>query len=197
MKNLICCFLLLLGVTSASAQLIKPKEPVDPKYLAGAVPEVDGQVTFTRTFDVSDKGPADELYHNLQRWVKRYYNNENVLKLQNVKADSVNYRLETGVVEYLVFKSKALVLDRTQIIYMLKFSQKGSKLNVQMSQISYYYEEERSPEKYTAEEWITDSQCLNKKGTGLLLGRGKFRIKTVDKFNDICDQLENFLNQPQ
>ena len=46
MKNIVITLLLLLGMCSASAQLIKEKVPVDPKYLTGAVPVVDGKVTF-------------------------------------------------------------------------------------------------------------------------------------------------------
>ncbi len=196
MKNLLFCLLLLLGTTTASAQLIKEKEPVDPKYLAGGVPEVEGNVTFSHTFEVPASFSADSLYLTLQQWIKNYYNNDQTLKLQDILSDSINHRIELGVVEYMVFKSNALVLDRTQIIYMLKLSQKGNKLNVQMSQISYYYEEERTPEKYTAEEWITDKQALNRKGTKLLYGCGKFRTKTIDKFDEICKSL-NFCLDPR
>ncbi len=195
MKSFILSLLLLLCAVTVPAQLIKDSTPVDTKYLAGAVPEVDGKVTFSHTFDVSKMGTADSLHHYLLRWIGMYYNHENVLKRQNIVTDSLNHRIEVGIVEYLVFKSNALVLDRSQIIYSLKLSQKGNKLSVQMSQISYYYEEERSPEKYTAEEWITDSQSLNKKGTKILFGRKKFRIQTIDKFNDICENLEVFLNR--
>lgn len=195
MKNVLFALLALLLCTgTASAQLIKGKAPVDAKYLAGGVPEVDGKVVFSRVLTLDSTLPADSLYNCLRRWVGAYYNNENVLKRQSLDTDPASRRIEAGIVEYLVFKSTSLVLDRTQIIYSLKLSLKGQKLSVSMSQISYYYEEERSPEKYTAEEWISDSQCLNKKGTKLTYGRGKFRIKTIDKFDDICQSLTDFVS---
>jgi colicin import membrane protein len=59
-----------------------------------------------------------------------------------------------------------------------------------MDNISYYYDEERQPQKYTAEEWITDRNALNKKGTKLLPLCGKFRVKTIDAFDEICSSLQ-------
>ena len=33
---------------------------------------------------------------------------------------------------------------------------------------------------FTAEDWITDSEAFNRKGTKFLKSTGKFRIKTID-----------------
>ena len=45
----------------------------------------------------------------------------------------------------------------------------------------------------TAEEWITDEEALNKKKTGLNRMSAKFRIKTIDRKDNIFDTISNAL----
>lgn len=196
MKNLILTLVLALGFGVASAQLIKEKEPIDPKYLAGAVPVVDGKVTFSREIEVKKDLSADSLYHLVARWTGKYFNstsNSLFLKRSNMGSSLAEHRLQVGVVQYLVFRSTALVLDRSQIIYCLTMTLADNKIQVQMSDITYYYEEERRPEKFTAEEWITDENALNRKKDGYVWHHGKFREKTIDLFDDIVNNLEFFI----
>ncbi len=194
MKNLILTLVLALGFGVASAQLIKEKEPIDPKYLAGAVPVVDGKVTFCRDIDLKSSLPADSIYHLLARWSGRYFSmNKDVLVRKNVNSSLADHRVEIGVVQYLVFRSTALVLDRTQIIFALTMQIDKDKVTVKMSDIKYYYEEDRTPEKFTAEEWITDEMALNKKKTKYVHGHGKFREKTIDLFDNIAADAKFFI----
>ena len=53
----------------------------DSKYLAGAVPEVNGQVLFQQTFAVKDKS-KDEIYQVMNAFVKRMTQEENQLKIR-------------------------------------------------------------------------------------------------------------------
>ena len=39
---------------------------------------------------------------------------------------------------------------------------------------------EGGPKIFTAEDWITDKEAYNRKGTKLLKSTGKFRFKTID-----------------
>ena len=48
--------------------------------------------------------------------------------------------------------------------------------------------------RMTAEEWITDSYCLNKKGA-LKRINGKFRIKTIDLVNELKKEISEAINQ--
>lgn len=194
MKNLILTLVLALVCCGASAQLIKEKEPVDPKYLAGAVPVVDGKVTFSRDIEFKSSLPADSLYHLLARWTGGYFSaNPDVLMRKNINSSLADHRVEVGVVQYLTFKKSALVLDRTQIIYALTMQIAEGKVTVKMSDISYYYEEDRVPEKFKAEEWITDKMALNKKMTRYVHGHGKFREKTIDLFDNLAADVKFFL----
>ena len=56
--------------------------------------------------------------------------------------------------------------------------------------INDWYEEQRNGgSRFKAEEWITDENALNKKRTKLAKISGKFRVKTVDRVQDIFDHI--------
>jgi colicin import membrane protein len=188
MKKLFIALLLCLQVTTSMAQLIKEREPIDPKYLTGAVPEVEGMVTFTRTLPVTPVG-VDSVYRSALHWLGQYFKNENVVSRKTLERDTANHYIAVGINEYIVFKNTMLVLDRSQMIFSLAIQCTDTEATVTMNNITYYYDEERSPQKYLAEEWITDSAALNKKGTKLQPLSGKFRVKTIDAFEEICASL--------
>ena len=87
----------------------------------------------------------------------------------------------------LVFQSTALSLDRTEMNYRVTMECENQKCIVKVAGIRYEYNVsyQREPEKYTAEEWITDKYCLNKDQTKLNRGNGKFRRKTVDFIDEM------------
>ncbi len=193
MKKIIFALCLIFGCCAAQAQLIKEKAPIEQKYLAGAVPMVDGKVVFSQEIPVSTSLSADSLYKLTARYVARSLNREEVLKRSGSVNDKKSHHMEMGVVEYMTFKKKAFVLDRTQIIYKLTIDVLQEKISIKMSDISYYYEEDRNPEKFTAEEWITDENALNKKKDDFAYKHGKFRTKTIDLFDETCSGLANFI----
>ncbi|MCR5394134.1 MAG: DUF4468 domain-containing protein [Bacteroidales bacterium] len=194
MKNILLILVLLLGATTAPAQLIKPKAPIDAKYLAGAVPEENGKVVFSREIEIPASVNADSVNLLMNRWIGKYYNQSKVLKRVKESDDSDKYYHEVGIVQYITFKSTAFVLDRTQIIYRLSVRQQGRKLLLRMTDISYYYNEESNPEKFTAEELITDEAALKHNKKDLVRKIAKFRIKTIDTFDEISHDMIRFVN---
>ena len=63
-------------------------------------------------------------------------------------------------------------------------------MKVTIFRINYWYEEQRNGgSRFKAEEWITDENALNKKRTKLAKISGKFRVKTVDRVQDIFDHI--------
>ena len=65
-----------------------------------------------------------------------------------------------------------------------------NKVKVTIFRISYWYDEERDGgERFKAEEWITDKYALNKKHTRLAKISGKFRRKTVDRVEQIYNNI--------
>ncbi len=160
----------------------------DSKYLAGAVPEENGQVVFSKSFRVPGKTDA-EIAQTLNAWAKK-------LTEQSIEAPGKYARVmdanDSGstvrVCEWVVFKKKALYLDRTRMRYQLSLSVKDGRATLRAEQIRYYYGENNEGENgqdIKAEEWITDKEALNKKGTKLYPKSGKFRRKTVDYFESL------------
>ena len=194
MKRILLAIALIVSIgTTMQAQLIKEKQPVDPRYLTGAVSVVDGMVTFTHDIDLPQSYTEAEAYQAVKHCLGKYFQREEVLRRKTLQRDSAQHLIEVGIVEYITFKDQLLVLDRSQMIYSLTIHCVDRKCHVMMTNISYYYEEERDPIKYTAEEWIIDSEALNKKKDGLSRQSGKFRVKTIDAFDAICRSIEETL----
>ena len=143
------------------------KAQTDEKYLAGAIPVVDGKVSFTTEMQV----PAlsqEQLYDALPDWANTYFKPEGKLNARVLYTNKEEGTIAAGGEEYLVFTSSALSLDRTRIYYQLLMTCKPGKCDLEMTRIRYWYDEARDGgEKYAAEEWITDDMALNKSKTKL------------------------------
>lgn len=154
----------------------------DSKYLAGAVPEVDGKVVFTKEFSIPGMSQA-EIYDRLVKWMDaRLAKNENNSRV--VFSDKEKGQIVGTGDEWIVFSSSALSLDRTKILYQLSVTCLPEKCTLEVEKIRFSYREGK--EKYTAEEWITDKYALNKAKTKLVRGLAKWRRKTVDFVDDLC-----------
>ena len=82
-------------------------------------------------------------------------------------------------------------LDRTRFIYQIQAQAEGNRVKLSISQISYYYNEDGEGKNgvyYKGEEWISDKEAINKKGTKLYPRSGKFRIKTIDRVENIFEK---------
>lgn len=165
----------------------------DAKYLAGAVPTVDGKVVFSTTVNAPGKS-ANEIYSILKKYMLRMTKEKNQFETSCLSIqDSVNHILAGVYQEWLVFKSSGLSLDRTRFKYTLIAQCEDGKADITISRISYLYEEERNPQKYTAEEWITDENALRKNKQKLLPISGKFRRKTVDRKDYLFNKMQSLL----
>lgn len=162
----------------------------DSKYLAGAVPEVDGKVVFTREFSIPGMS-QEEIYARTEKWMDaRLKSNGNNSRI--VLTDTENKQVVGIGHEYIVFTSSALSLDRTQINYMMTISCKPESCTAEISKIRYNYRE--GQERYSAEEWITDKHALNKSKTKLVRGLAKWRRKTVDFVDEMAAGISDALS---
>ncbi len=165
----------------------------DAKYLKGAVPLVDGRVVFTKHIDVPGKSAA-QIYETIQQYMKKMLGEKNQLEHSKIiKEDTQNHQLTGVFEEWLVFQSSLISLDRTRFYYGLDAQCKDGSVDLTLSHIRYLYEENRDPQRYTAEEWITDKEAVNKKNTRLLRGSGKFRRKTIDRKDFLFNKIESLL----
>ncbi len=216
MKKLIASILALvpmLGMAQNNAWEIpdQPKQQVkvekkkvvskvDPKYLEGGVPEVDGAVVFTLDKDVPGMS-ADNIYDKVYAVISEVVEEGKGSGLQpEARIAAVNkagHTIAARVKEWLVFSSNFISLDRTEFNYTLIATASDGHINLRMERISYAYEMNRkdaSGMKEKAENWITDKYALNKKKTKLSPISGKFRRKTIDRKDNIFQRTCQALN---
>ena len=201
MKKLLFAFLMCLplAVTAqdntwekAETDLSKTTNP-DQKYLVGAVPEVDGKVLFSTVIEAPGKS-ADEVYDIVHDYMVKMLKEPNqVEQSRMVIEDKEKHQVVGSYQEWLVFKSTALVLDRTRLLYNLIVDCENGKATVKMTRIIYIYDEERDPQRYLAEDWITDKEGLNKKQNKLARVSGKFRRKTIDRKDYLFQKIATLL----
>ncbi len=148
----------------------------DDKYLQGAVPEVNGKVVFTQEIQIP--GLTDsEIYNTLLKWAEERYQDD---KNRVVYSDPESGNIAAIGEEYLVFSSSALALDRSLMNYRLTITTGNNNCLLSVSGIRYEYNVsyKREPEKYVAEDWITDKQAISKNKLNRM--NGKFRTATID-----------------
>ena len=168
------------------------KEVKDAKYLKGAVPEVNGKVVFSTSINAPGK-TADEVFDIVKTYLVKMTGEKNQQAASLVVDNKEKHELGATFNEWLVFKSNSIMLDQTRMLYVLKVRCSDGKANIEMTNIRYVYDEARKAMRYTAEEWITDKEALNKKGTRLLPVSAKFRRKTIDRKDFLFNKFESLL----
>lgn len=171
------------------------KTAVDSKYLAGAVPEVDGKVEFSTTIEAPGKS-AQQIYDIIGRELSHMAKEKNQYEKSRILlADTATHQISATFEEQMIFKSTALALDYTRFSYYLTATCTDGQATLKINRIHYLYEEEREPQTYVAEEWITDKEGLNKKGDKLARISGKFRRATIDRKDFIFARIKARLLQ--
>lgn len=170
---------MIMGVLMLLPLALQAQEPA--KYLAGAVPEVNGKVLFTTQLSVDNN--KSEVFQTMEKWAESLTGRNTAIGNKNriaYKDEGKGEIVYTGE-EWMVFSSSGFSLDRTRIYYNLRILCENNLATIQMVNIRYLYDENRDGgERYSAEELITDEECMNKDKTKLLKTIGKFRRKTID-----------------
>lgn len=163
-------------------------------YLAkNAVPVVNGKVEWTTVIKVPGKS-ADELFKMTEEYLKSLTSDK--LELEGSKVaytKPAQHNIVATVHEWLVFRSSALALDRTEFFYVLDATCSKGQVKLSMNRLRYKYDVQGKVENYKAEDWITDKEAVNKKRTRLYPISGKFRKKTIDRKNEIFETLAEAL----
>lgn len=174
-------FVLLCNVLLLSAQ------EVDSKYLAGAVPLVDGKVQFEREVKVSSAVSKSQLFDLVEKWMQEEFaeqedSNQRILLTDKQK----DYIVAQGD-ENLVFKSQILMLDQARITYQLIARVEAGKCKLEIRNIRYDYQDYTN--SMPAEEMITDKVALHKNGEKLNRHYDKFRTFTIDRVDELKNNL--------
>ena len=174
------------GKQIAATKLVPARPALDPnsedyKYLKpGAMPEQDGKVVFTLDLDVPALS-AQQVYDRMYVALDTIANQE--CQIQDERSKSgvvmVNKKEHSIVAQYhewMTFKKNFVVLDRTRFNYTVIAKCTDGHLHLTLERMTFLYEQGRPTEMRTsAEEWISDKEAINKKGTKLLPGSAKFR----------------------
>ena len=153
----------------------------------GIIPEVNGQVVWTETFNVPG-ATADELYDKAFAYLTELTQGDN--QLSGSKVALVNkgeHSIVATMREKLIFSSSFLSLDYTQFNYVLQATCRDGQATLTMNRLTYRYDVQGNVSDLSAEQWITDKYAVNKKQTRLLPVSGKFRRATVDRKNSIFE----------
>jgi colicin import membrane protein len=133
------------------------------------------------------------VFDIVKAYLEKMTGEKNQVSARIVIDDKEKHELGATFNEWLVFKSTVIMLDQTRMLYVLKVRCYDGKADIQMTNIRYVYDENRNPQNYTAENWITDKEALNKKGTRVLPVSGKFRRKTIDRKDFLFNKFESLL----
>lgn len=165
----------------------------DERYLAGAVPVIDGKVSFSREIEAPAMSKQD-IYKRLLNWGEKNYNS---------KTSRVAYKNEEkGEIGILAeVPSDKLSLDETTMRcrIIIEVKDKGCKLVITNIKYEYNVPYQKDPERYVAEEWITDEYGLNRDKSKLNRVSGGFRRATIDYadniFNSAYEALDDNSNR--
>ena len=185
--------------SSPAANRNKGAQEVNPnvRYLDGAVSTTaDGKVMFTLDTEAAGKS-AGQIYDIVYDYLNRLTTADGQLEGSRValvnKAEGI---IAATVKEWLVFQNSFLSLDRSKFDYILVAKCTDNHLQLTMERMVYTYEENRPTGfKAPAEEVITDRYALNKKKTELTRIYGKFRRATIDRRNEIFNDIERLIHQ--
>ena len=200
MRHLIIALLICLPMAAAAQGNWEKPDPVKAapekkteyqyaKYLGNVVPVVNGEVIWEKSF-VNNKS-ADDNYTIMLNLLTAMTKEEIQLERSNVTlVNKEEHKIICHFEEWLTFTSSFINLDRTRFIYTLTADCEDNKVLVRIMRINYWYDENRNGgDRYRAEEWITDEWALNKKKTRLAKLSGKFRRKTVDRIEEIFNNI--------
>ena len=184
-----------------SAKKIYTKKADMSEYLVpGVVPMKDGKVVFTRKIEAAGK-TKDQLYKVLASFAALRFEAgatrgdwrepdffRNIEYAKVTEADKNTGLLKAQGAEEMIFSNRALSKDYTHVYYRLTAQAEDGCINLTMDNIAYVYVGSQETTRIPAEDWITDKEAINKKGR-LSRISGKFRVKTVDLFNELADEI--------
>lgn len=166
------------------------------QYLEGAVTlDENGKVVFVAETDANGKN-ADQIYDIVYNYLAALSQDKQSIGNRIALVNKDEHVIACAMDEWLQFSSSFISLDRTECKYTLLANISDNKLKLTLYRISFIYEEGRSTGfKSPAEEVITDNVALNKKKTKLAKIFGKFRRKTIDRKNQLFNEITTLVKQ--
>ena len=137
MKKLLFAAMMLMPLAAMAQdntwEQTEKKTTEDTRYLAGAVPEVDGRVVFETTIQAPGKS-AKQIFTLLRDDMQKMTKEPNQIEQSRINIEDEEKGEVVGTYqEWLVFKNKPLVLDRTRFFYTIQVECKAGEAKVKLS----------------------------------------------------------------
>jgi len=172
------------------------------KYLAGAVPEVNGRIVFSK--EIPTKKSESECFSILKEWLAERFKPQASTDIQKATNAHLVSAMEKKISrikcegdEYLVFINTLLALEQARIHYVFDVICKEGLIELKMSDIRYDYNEKSKDSSYntiSAENQIVDKFALNKKKTRLVREIGTdYRVHTINLKDELFDEITDLL----
>ena len=173
-----------------AAQVNGAKLKEDPKYLEGAITfDEQGKIVFDTEIEAPGKSAA-QLYDLGFDYMSGLTQDKESKASRMALVNKDEHIIANAMDEWLVFSNSFISLDRTECKYNLIAKITDGKVSLSINHINYIYEEGRQTGfKLPAEEVIIDKVALTKKKNDLARIFGKFRKKTIDRKDQIFNEI--------
>lgn len=173
-----------------AAQVNGAKLKEDPKYLEGAITfDEQGKIVFDTEIEAPGKSAA-QLYDLVFDYMSGLTQDKESKASRMALVNKDEHIIANTIDEWLVFSNSFIALDRTECKYNLIAKITDGKVSLSINHINYTYEEGRQTGfKLPAEEVIIDKVALTKKKNDLARIFGKFRKKTIDRKDQIFNEI--------
>lgn len=173
-----------------AAQVNGAKLKEDPKYLEGAITfDEQGKIVFDTEIEAPGKSAA-QLYNLVFDYMSGLTQDKESKASRMALVNKDEHIIVNTMDEWLVFSNSFIALDRTECKYNLIAKITDGKVSLSINHINYIYEEGRQTGfKLPAEEVIIDKVALTKKKNDLARIFGKFRKKTIDRKDQIFNEI--------
>lgn len=173
-----------------AAQVNGAKLKEDPKYLEGAITfDEQGKIVFDTEIEAPGKS-ATLLYDLVFDYMSGLTQDKESKASRMALVNKDEHIIANAMDEWLVFSNSFISLDRTECKYNLIAKITDGKVSLSINHINYTYEEGRQTGfKLPAEEVIIDKVALTKKKNDLARIFGKFRKKTIDRKDQIFNEI--------
>ncbi len=179
MKRILTLLILIVPILSFAQ--------TDSKYMAGAVPEVDGKVVFTRELAFSNLS-KEQIYTALLDWGNKMSENGN----STVAFTDIEKGLIAIQAKDIIRVKIGLFPTNVNMHYLLTIKCEESKCILTVSRIKYTNNpsSQNPTDILLAEEYITDKYALNKAKTKIHHGLGDYRMKTIDVVDNLAAEAQ-------
>ena len=173
-----------------AAQVNGAKLKEAPKYLEGAIAfDEQGKIVFDTEIEAPGKSAA-QLYDLVFDYMSGLTQDKESKASRMALVNKDEHIIVNTMDEWLVFSNSFISLDRTECKYNLIAKITDGKVSLSINHINYIYEEGRQTGfKLPAEEVIIDKVALTKKKNDLARIFGKFRKKTIDRKDQIFNEI--------